>query len=115
MEGNYTLTALDKRAPVGNYASLLLNRPLKKGVTYMVSMKFKLSTDSNAVNFHIKDSGSKLYQVIYSYKVSDNINDWIDLSFDFIPNSNVYDAFMIGASQISGEDNYISFAHINII
>jgi len=53
--------------------------------------------------------------------LSDNIKgknnglEWIEKSVEFVPKSNFYDEFMIGASQVSGNNNYISFAYISIV
>ena len=40
--------------------------------------------------------------------------DWIETKTKFKPNSNLFDEFMIGASQIRGEGNHISIDYINI-
>ena len=68
-------------------------------------------------NFHIKDSGSSLYQIILSDSIKGKNNglEWIEKSVEFVPKSNFYDEFMIGASQVSGNNNYISFAYISIV
>lgn len=112
-EGSYYLTVPDGKAPLGKYASIYISDTLRKGHSYTCRLRFKLKTSSPVVNFHIKDSGSRHFQIIYSYKPVDD--DWKELSFVFTPNSDVYDEFMIGASQISGEDNYIAFDHIMFI
>ena len=41
-------------------------------------------------------------------------NKWYTVRKKFIPDMEMYDQFMIGASQISGYGNYIAFDYINI-
>ena len=93
-----------------------LGGELRKNRKYLLSIKFKIRTDSNMINFHIKDSGSNLYQVILSEDVSGKNNGltWIEKSVEFVANANIYDEFMIAASLIRGENNFIAFSYINI-
>jgi len=102
---------------IGRFACIPLAKPLKKNYNYSCEIKFQVKSESSYLNFHIKDSGSDLYQVIRSYslpKARDN-SEIIKLNFEFIADSDIYDQFMIGASQIKGKENYISFSSIQIM
>lgn len=101
---------------VGRYATLPLCKSLIKDKEYYFKIKFRIRTEAKNINFHIKDSGSNYYQIVLSYKLTgDRMNyDWIETKTKFKPNSNLFDEFMIGASQIRGEGNHISIDYINI-
>ncbi|MDL2302541.1 Coenzyme F420 hydrogenase/dehydrogenase, beta subunit C-terminal domain [Lachnospiraceae bacterium OttesenSCG-928-D06] len=110
------LTPVSAQAKAGQYAILPLCKALEKGKKYVFSIKFKVKTQSKTVNFHIKDSGSRLFQVINSYSLPTNFdaNQWVKYSVLFVPDSDIYDEFMIGASQITGNERAITFSYINI-
>ena len=115
IHGTTMLFTNQENAKAGNYAMMSLSRLLEKGKTYRLSMRMKINTQASAVNFHIKDSGSRLFQIIYTHKTTKEMNGkWMDISVDFKPDSNIYDEFMIGAAQFSGEHAYIGFDYINI-
>lgn len=115
INGLTTLMVKPGMSKVGKYAVMSMCKALNGNKKYMMSVCFKLKTDSNVLNFHIKDSGSNYFQIVYSYRIPLDYNgEMIKLSFEFTPKSNMYDEFMIGASQISGQENYISFDYINI-
>jgi coenzyme F420-reducing hydrogenase beta subunit len=101
---------------LGRYAVLSLCKPLTRGKKFELSVRFRIKTMSEILNFHIKDSGSKQFQIIKSFEIPPNFlpEDWIELTVEFTPNSKLYDEFMIGASHVSGTDNYIAFDYINI-
>lgn len=116
IKGMLMLVVLPDKCQSGKYATMNMGRELEKDKLYVLNLKFKVKTKSPIINFHIKDSGSNYYQVICSQNII-NQNDgkqWITISKRFTPNSNIFDQFMIGASQISGSDNYIVFQYINI-
>ncbi len=109
------LTVKNGQAKPGMFAAMPLNRMLEKGKKYTLSIRFRVKTKSDWLNFHLKDSGSDIWQVIQYCKMSNyNQNDWIEITKDFVPNANFYDEFMLGASQIKGEDAYIAFDYISI-
>ena len=118
VRGNTVLMVKGDKAPVGHYACLPLYKELEKGKKFILNMRFRIRTGHNVINFHIKDSGSKIHQIIYSHKIdktSDSYeNQWIEVSVPFVPDAGIYDEFMIGASQIMGRDNHITFDYINI-
>lgn len=115
VHGRLALSVKEGMSKVGNYAAMSMYKSLEKNKTYDMKIKFYLKTNSHILNFHVKDSGSNIYQMIYSYHIPEHYDgNAIELSIKFRPNSNIYDEFMIGASQISGPDNYISFDYINI-
>lgn len=116
INGNTVLIVKPDKWKVGKYATLSLCKALRKGEKYTCTIRYRTKTESNVLNFHIKDSGSNYYQVIKTYRISEqyNENEWIELSFEFVPKADIYDEFMIGASQVSGANNYISFNYINI-
>lgn len=115
IHGTTMLFTNQENAKAGNYAMMSLSRLLEKGKTYRLSMRMKINTQASAVNFHIKDSGSNLFQVIYVHNMNKEMNGrWTDISVDFKPDSHIYDEFMIGAAQFRGENAYIGFDYINI-
>lgn len=116
INGSTVLTVKPDMWKTGKYAILPLYKALNKGESYICTVRFRLKTESNVLNLHIKDSGSNYYQIIKTYRKTENYNenDWIELTFEFVPESDIYDEFMIGASQIKGRSNYISFNYINI-
>ena len=115
INGATVLFAKQQQTKPGNYAMMPLCRALEKGRKYRLDIKFRVNSTSEVVNLHIKDSGSSYNQVIYSHRnANQNKGQWVQLSVDFVPNSKIYDEFMIGASQISGPDAYIAFEHIVI-
>jgi len=100
----------------GYFATLPLTKPLIRGHKYTLKMKFKIKTDAGKYNFHIKDSGSNIYQVIYSHTVKyDDRNNWVEISNSFIPNSDIYDEFMLGAGQLWGNESWLAFDYIYIV
>lgn len=115
VRGATVLFTKQQQTKPGNYATMPLCRGLEQGKKYCLDVKFKVNTASKVVNLHIKDSGSKYNQVIYAHHTTEQEkNRWVQLSTEFVPDSRVYDEFMIGASQISGPDAYIAFAYIVI-
>ena len=101
---------------LGRYAVMPLCKPLIRGEKYKFSIKFKIKTQSDIVSFHVKDSGSMHVQIIRTYNIPTDmpIESWNIVNTFFTPNSNIYDEFMIGASQVSGPENYIAFDYIRI-
>lgn len=101
---------------IGRYAVMPLCKALSKDKKYIFNVRFKIKTDSDIINFHVKDAGSNLYQVIHTCNVhgKNDGKEWMELSISFEPRSTIYDEFMIGASQIKGQNNFIAFDYINI-
>lgn len=115
INGLTTLIVKPGMSKVGRYAVMSMGKALEQNKKYLFSISFKMKTSSHVLNLHIKDSGSNYYQVVYSYNIPDDYSEeMIKLSFEFSPKSNIFDEFMIGASQISGQNNYIAFDYINI-
>lgn len=102
-------------SPPKKYASLYLNRTLEKGRKYTLIMKFRLNTASKVLNLHIKASEDSSLQIIGVYKVSANGGKSEILRLEFVPDCDIYDEFMIGASQISGENNYFALEYLFIL
>ena len=100
----------------GHYACMPLSKPLKRGNEYILKIRFKIKSTSHWLNLHVKDSGSNIFQIVHSCNIEGRNwgNEWIDLEIRFKADSNLYDEFMIGASQVSGENNYIAFQYINL-
>ncbi|MDE7215974.1 MAG: Coenzyme F420 hydrogenase/dehydrogenase, beta subunit C-terminal domain, partial [Clostridia bacterium] len=114
--GNVVLTTKAQYPKVGLYATLPLAQSLNKGQTYTLKARIKLKTSAKQLNFHIKDSGSNIIQVIYTLNLANvNTSDWIEISKSFIPDSKIYDEFMFGASQICGTDKWLAIDYIDII
>ena len=99
----------------GKYATMSLDRMLKKGCSYILKMRFKVKSDSDTINFHVKDSGTRIYQVIYSHKISHTEDNWIEINREFVPDSDIYDEFMIGAAQLCGEGRFLAIDYIDIM
>ena len=112
INGSLTLVTKKANTPIGIYATMPLNAPLEKGKTYLLKCKFRIQTDAEYLNFHIKDSGSKMIQVIHRYKISEKKGIWAEVEARFVPDSNLYDEFMFGASQIKGEGRYLAIEYI---
>ena len=109
------LFAKRKESPIRRYAWLSFKSKLTKDTRYRVFVKFKVSTLSNIVNFHIMDMITKKNQLICSYHVEDfSSENYVIKEFVFDANFD-YDCFMIAASQIKGEDPWIAFNKILII
>lgn len=115
INGTVVLSTWETRPKVGSYATLPIYAPIKAGKKYVFKTRFKISTDSDVYNFHIKSAGEKIFQVIHTHKIDEsNKNTWIEISKEFIADSDIYDEFMIGAAQLSGEERYIAFDYISI-
>ena len=109
------LFAKRKESPVRRYAWLNLRQKLTKGAKYRVILKFKVSTLSSIVNFHLMDMVTKNNQLICSYRVEDfSSENYVIKEFVCEANSD-YDCFMIAASQIKGDDPWIAFNKVLIV
>ena len=88
---------------------------LSKETTYELHIKFKVISESQYFNLHIKDSGSMFYQVIWTEKIdNNNRGKWIERKITFTPDADIYDEFMIGAAQLVGNDANVAFSLIDI-
>ncbi|MCL2864665.1 MAG: polysaccharide pyruvyl transferase family protein [Lachnospiraceae bacterium] len=98
------------------YATTLLSKSLKRGNVYKLSVCFRVKSEAKELCFHVKDSVSDQFQVIYRHRISENEEEinWAYFSIHFIPNASIYDEFMVSASQVKGLDNYLIFDIINI-
>lgn len=117
IEGRTTLIVKDKMwRENGHYARLAMAGMLKQGKRYRISAKFKIHSKSDILNFHIIDSGSKQLQVVHTEPIAgrNTGEHWIEFSDEFVPNTDFYDEFMFGAAQISGPNNYLTIAYINV-
>lgn len=113
--GKTVLTVKEGKTIPGRYAVLPLNGCLKEKTIYVFAIRFRVKTDSSYLNFHIKDSGSNYYQIIYSYRVPAKKNkDWVELRKEFSAKSDIFDEFMVGASQLTGEERYLEIDYIHI-
>ena len=111
--GKTVLITKNIRTIGGKYAVLKLDKVLELGSTYNFSIRFKIATDSPVLNFHVMKENSRIIQIIHSYRVNSNI-EWIELQFDFIPETEGMDSFMVGALQVCGEQRYLAIDYINI-
>ena len=99
----------------GKYAKIPLMDHLVRGKKYTLSIRFMIRTNSKDYSFYVKASGSSWFQNILNIKTPDiNCGKWIEKKIDFIAESDVYDEFMIGAAQLTGQDAYIAFDKIII-
>ncbi len=103
-----------KSAP-GRFATRPLGLMLEKGKSYTLRLRFKARTDSDYINFHLKDANSSQYKVIYYHKVDrTRLGVWEDAEVSFTALSSLYNQLMIGASQITGPGAYISIAEMYV-
>lgn len=115
IHGVTVLTTRIAHPKPGCYCTLPINGSLKTGEKYKFKIRFKVSTESPTINFHIKDSGSQIFQVIYSHKVTkENVNTWVTVEKQFAPDCDYYDEFMVGAAQLNGKTRYIAIDYISI-
>ena len=101
----------------GRFASLSLYENLSHTKKYRFHIKFRIKTNSSIINFHIKDSGTNILQVIFSKNLTLEQRNGVfvnDVSGTFVPKSDIFDEFSIGALHVSGDDNFIIFEKIII-
>ncbi len=116
INGVTVLSTRTAQPKTGQYCTLSLPGILKAECKYKFKIKFKIKTDSQEINFHVKDSGSKYYQVICTHKVSSgDRDDWVSIEREFVPDCAFYDEFMIGASQLKGNERYIAVESLSIV
>lgn len=88
---------------------------MQGGKQYHLFMRFKIQTESQWLNLHIKEAGSKRLQIIHRHKVQPNdAKEWVTISKDFVPNNDIYSEFMVGAMQIAGEGRFLAIDYIYI-
>lgn len=115
INGATVLITKQTREKAGKFVTMPLDKMLRKGCSYILKMRFKVKSDSDIINFHVKDSGTRLFQVLYSHKISHSENKWIEINKEFVPDSNIYDEFMIGSGQLYGEGRFLAIDYIDII
>ena len=100
----------------GHYARMSLSGLLNPKQRWRFDCRFKVKSKSEILNFHVIDSGSNILQVIHSEHIKgrNNGEHWIEVNTTFRPDTDFYDEFMVGASQISGPNNYLMFDYISI-
>ncbi len=114
-QGTICLRVKAGQVKPGNYAVMPLNRMLEPYKTYRLYARFRFKSDSKVLNFHIKDSGTKLFKVIAVHKAEHNTGtDWIEIDRTFVPSSDIFDELMFGASQIKGEGAFLAIDSICI-
>lgn len=115
INGIVVLSTKETHPKVGNYAVMPIHCMIKAGESYVLKMRFKISTDSNEYNFHLKSAGESFHQIIYSHKVSPaDSGKWVEITHNFKADSDIYDEFMIGAAQLTGENRWIAIDYIVI-
>lgn len=115
LNGLALFTTKEKFPKTGKYLSLRLSERLVKGKEYLFRIRFKVMTESKIYNFHVKSAGESLFQVIHTHMVTEeNKGKWIEIHKTFIPDSDIYDEFMVGAAQLSGEDRLLFIDYIEI-
>ena len=115
MNGYTVLTVDSAMARPGRYAYLPFSKPLIKGKNYVFKIRFRVKTKSNYINFHIMNSKTKKYQILHTYKIFGASESFLELNKEFTANDDNYDSFMLGATQVIGEDNFFMLDSINII
>lgn len=115
INGTTVLTTKHEKPPLGYYCSMPMMHTLKKGKKYRLIMRFKINTTSNILNLHIKEDSTKRTQIIYTHKVSKkDAFEWCKIIVDFVPDSDVYSEFMVGAGHITGRERFIAIDYIDI-
>lgn len=117
VDGKPLLHVKPGQSKPGRYATLSLQKALSHKKTYEFAIKLKAKTDAKKICFYIKDSGSEIAVEIASYVMpkSGKTDDWVILKGKFTPKSDIFDQFMVGASQFFGEGNYVTFEYIYIV
>lgn len=116
IDGKTYLFVKQTKSEPGHYATMNLNKCLKNNIQYDFKIRFRIRSKSDVLNFHVKDSGSMLHQIIYSCDIREK-NDgskYIEAATVFLPETDFYDQFMLGASQISGKRNFLEIDYIYI-
>jgi len=116
INGKTVLFVKKAKVGIGHYATMALNKCLRKDVSYNFKIRFRVQSKSDILNFHVKDSGSVLHQIIYSCDIrgKNDGNKWIKVDAIFSAETDFYDEFMLGASQISGKRNFLEIDYIYI-
>lgn len=113
----YLIVLNNKWNERGNFASLSIRENLLLTKKYKFYIKFRIKTESDIINFHIKKSGGKNLQIIYSKRLTLEQRNGIyinEVTGTFIPRADIFDEFCIGALHISGNNNFIVFYSIII-
>lgn len=113
VQGKTVLSVRPGKAKTGNYATIMIGRCLERGKNYHFEARVRFKSNSDILNFHIKDSGTKAYQFFHTMK-NDKKEDWKIVSAELVPQSNIFDQFMFGASQFTGEGNYLVIDYMMI-
>ena len=115
IQGRLVLIPKEQQSKPGNYASMPLAMHLQGGKRYHLFMRFKIQTESQWLNLHIKEAGSKRLQIIHRHKVQPtDAKEWVTISKDFVPNNDIYSEFMVGAMQIAGEGRFLAIDYLYI-
>jgi hypothetical protein len=116
--GAATLLSKVMDARPGHYATLPLSAPLSPSQRYRMAARFKIGTTASEVNFHIKEAGGPAFQVVKSCRLAGERpyrkGVWQEFSQTFTPDRATYSQFMVGASQLRGENNYLAIDYILI-
>lgn len=63
------------------------------------------------------DSGSRILQIVHSARIigKNDGEQWFEVAATFSPDADFYDELMIGAAQVSGPGNFVSFDYISLL
>ncbi len=117
INGMIVLIVKQDQWKLGRYARLLMARPLLRNRKYDINIKFRIKTTKEYFNFHFSSSSTDKKHIIHtvSLKSEDKTGEKIhNINLVFEPKSDIYDEFMIAASQLTGNNNYIGFYSIAI-
>ena len=99
----------------GNYAFIRLKQNTIKLNDYILNLIFRVGTRSKVITFWLLNTVTNKIQCINESKINPiNSEETIIINNKFYAND-VYDAFMIGSSQIYGNMAFITFDRISII
>lgn len=105
--GKLCLIPVEEHSPICRFASLPLRYSLQRGVPYRLTMRFKVRSEEEVLNLHIKQAGKPHFQLINSYQIRpEDAAAFREITFDFVPDDEVYSEFMIVADHVTGADRY---------
>ncbi len=104
-----------KHSFINDYASIDLNYNTVREMEYVLGVKFRVATDSNQVEFFLRNKKSKQQQSVIKHPVvSTDRTKTVEVCVKFCA-KNVYDSFILNSSQITGNLAFIAIEEITIV
>ena len=103
------------KTEANDYACLTLACPLKRGISYTLTVSFKIKTVSHHIDFCILSGDRKRIQKIGEYGISKNDAErWTSFSVNFSPNADGYIYFGFRGGLLYGLGNFIMIDALHI-